>query len=420
MHTAVTGAVRPTYLAAGSRHRSLHGALAVCSRLDLDYEAINCFLRTGFYLRGRTPFKQVRREWTRPPILTTRLLSRHQAIEQYVELFRRTIGRMSQRDAVIGLSGGADSRHILLELVRLGRPPDVAFTIDLPGIEDATVARQVAARLQVRHELLSPTDAPDDEVRKCLLVDFRSMQHRWFMAVADRIDRSAWWDGIGGDVLSAGLFLEPWNLALMQAGRFEEYAERLVSVGDVYWFGASVQLNREQAIHDVAEELALHAEAANPVGSFYFWNRTCVDIAAAPFGILASRGVDVLAPYLDAAVWEFLMSLPAHLLLDHRFHIDAISAAFPSMADVPYARKRPLPLHVQRFRGRTVLPMLSKRFVREPRVRVLKALVHAARAAVTGGGYPGGLLEALVYSDAVMTAVRRCSPPAASAATISQ
>jgi hypothetical protein len=410
MHAAVVGAVRPTYLAAGSRHSSLHGALEVCPRLDLDYEAINCFLRTGFYLRGRTPFKQIRREWAQPPIVPTRLLNRDQAIEQYIELFRRTIGRMSQPGAVIGLSGGADSRHILLELVGQCRLPDLAFTIDLPGIEDAAIARQLAGRLQVRHELLPPTDAPDDEVRKCQVVDFRSLQHRWFMAVADRLDRSAWWDGIGGDVLSAGLFLEPWNLALMQAGRFEEYAQRLVPTGNVYWFGASGCFHREQAIHDIAEELALHAEAANPVGSFYFWNRTCVDIAAAPFGILASRGVDILAPYLDAAVWEFLMSLPASLLLDHRFHIDAISAAYPLMADMPYARKRPLPPHVQRFRGRAVMPILWSRFVREPQVRVLKAVCHAARAAVTGRGSPGGLLETLVYADTVMTTLHRRSP----------
>jgi hypothetical protein len=410
MHPLVAHAVQPTYLAGGSRHRSLRDALDACSHLDLDYEAINCFLRSGFYLRDRTPFKQVRREWSRPPLMRPSQLSRTQALDEYVHLFRHAIGRMARADAVIGLSGGADSRHILLELVALGHPPDLALTIDLPGMDDAAVAQRLTTRLGVRHELLAPTDAASDETRKCALVDFRSLQHRWFMAVADRIDRPAWWDGIGGDVLSAGLFLEAWNLALMEDGRFEALAERLVSPGDVCWFGPPGRFSREQAIHDVVEELTLHAEAANPVGSFFFWNRTCPDIAAAPFGVLASRGVEVLAPYLDASVWEFLMSLPASMMLDHRFHVDAIRAAHPSVADMPYARKLPLSARVQRLRGRTALPLAWRRFVREPGMRTLKTLGQATRSATTGAGYPDVLLETLVYAETLMEALNRPAP----------
>jgi hypothetical protein len=407
MNPVVARAVQPTYFASGSWHSSLRDALQSCARLDLDYEAINCFLRTGFYLRGRTPFKQVRREWASPPPVAVSRLSRDQAIEGYIEVFRRAIGRMAQPDTVAGLSGGADSRHILLELVGQGRPPELALTIDLPGTEDGAVAQQLVARLRVPHELLPPTDAPDDEVRKCALVDFRSLQHRWFMAVVDRIDRSAWWDGIGGDVLSAGLFLEPWNLSLMDAGRFAECAEQLVPPGDVYWFGSPGPFSREQAIHDVTAELALHANAANPIGSFYFWNRTCPNVAASPFGILAKRGVKALAPYLDTAVWEFLMSLPASMLVDHRFHIDAIRAAHPAVADVPYARKLPLSARLQRSRGLTLLPMLWQRFLREPCARTMRAIAHASKAATTGRGSPGAVLEALVYSDSLMEVLDR-------------
>jgi len=379
----------------------------------LDYDAINCFLRTGFYLRGRTPYKQIRREWTRPPFIATSRLSRRQAINEYIAVFRSAIGRMAQQNSVIGLSGGADSRHILLELIAQGQPPDLALTIDLPASEDAPIARALAARLRVRHEVLPATDTPDDEVRKCALVDFRSMQHRWFMAVADRIDLPAWWDGIGGDVLSAGLFLEPWSLSLMREGQFEALAQRLVAPGDVYWFGPAGSFSRDQAIHDIAEELSLHAEAANPIGSFYFWNRTCVDIAASPFGILASRGVHILAPYLDSTVWKFLMSLPAEVLLDHRFHVDAIHAAYPYMADLPFARKRAQPSRIQRARGRSVLPLLWRHFVHMPGLRTLKAIGHAVRAAILGVGNPSLLVEAVCYADSVITTADQIAGTAA-------
>ena len=125
-----------------------------------------------------------------------------------------------------------------------------------------------------------------------------------------------------------------------------------------------------------------------------------------------------MTPYLDTGVWEFLMSLPASLLLDHRFHIETIRAAHPSVADVPYARKLTLPAREQRTRGRTMLPLLWRRLVREPSPRILKAIGHAIRAATTGRGYPGVLLEILVYSEAVTAALRRCAPLAADAAIL--
>jgi hypothetical protein len=340
-------------------------------------------------------------------VFTARPRGRAEAIEEYLHAFRAAIGRRVRVDAVIGLSGGADSRHILLELVRIGCRPGLALTVDLPGLEDADIARRLAARCGVAHHVLAPSDGPADEVRKCALVDFMSLQHRWFMAVADHIEQRAWWDGIGGDVLSAGLFLEAWNLELMQAGRFETYAERLVPPGGVYWFGPEARFSRDQAIHDVAEELRLHADAANPVGSFFFWNRTCVDIAASPFGIMARRGITVLAPYLDQQVWECLMSVPADMMLDHQFHVQVIRTAHPEMADLPYARKRQVHASVHRRRARAALPMLWRQWSREPRATTLKAIAHAARSSITGRGDPGGLMEHLVYANALHATMER-------------
>lgn len=408
IHPAVARAIKPAYTAAGSRFASISEALRACSSLDLDFDAINCFLRTGFYLRGRTPFKQVRREWRPPPLVACRPRGRAEAIEEFVHTFHRAVGRMVRGNAILGLSGGADSRHILLELVKLDRPPNLALTIDLPGSEDADIARKLSARFGVSHKVVPPTDGLEDEILKCALVEFMSLQHRWFMAAVDQVTSpTCWWDGIGGDVLSAGLFLEPWSLRLMHAGQFEAYAERLVPPNDVYWFGPRAPFRREQAIFDIVEELKLHAAAANPIGSFYFWNRTCVDVAASPFGILAHQGVQVLAPYLDHEVWEYLMSLPASLLVDHQFHIEAIRAAHPAAADLPYASKRQLPAAVQRNRARSVLPMLWRRLLNEPRLVTLRALRHAACASITGQGHSGSIMETLVYANALRAALDR-------------
>lgn len=405
LHPEVARAIRPGYTVAKTSFGSMSQAMRACSALDLDFDAINCFLRAGFYLRGRTPFKQIRREWKAPPVVPTRPRGRAEAVQEFADTFRAAVTRLDHQNAAVGLSGGADSRHILLELVKLDRLPDLALTVDLPSSEDADIARRLASRYNVRHQVVAPTDGLDDEIRKCALVDFMSLQHRWFMAVVDQLSSRRWWDGIGGDVLSAGLFLEPWNLHLMETGQFEAFANRLVPAGNVYWFGPAGRFDRDQAVHDIVEELRLHANAANPVGSFYFWNRTCIDIAMSPFGILAHHGVQVLAPYLEHDMCEFLMSLPASLLLDHQFHVETIRAAHPAAADLPYARKLPLPAGVQRRLGRAVLPLLWQRLSSEPRLASLKVLASSARASVTGRGSPGSMMEALVYSNALTAAV---------------
>ena len=65
-----------------------------------------------------------------------------------------------------------------------------------------------------------------------------------------------------------------------------------------------------------------------------------------------------------------------------------------------------------------MLPLLLRRFVREPRPRILRAIGHAARAATTGGGNPGVLLETLVYSESVTAALSRGAPLVAESAIL--
>ena len=48
----------------------------------------------------------------------------------------------------------------------------------------------------------------------------------------------------------------------------------------------------------------------------------------------------MLAPYLEAELFDFLSSLPAALLLDHTFHTDTIAHSFPQWAGLPYAEAR--------------------------------------------------------------------------------
>jgi hypothetical protein len=97
---------------------------------------------------------------------------------------------------------------------------------------------------------------------------------------------------------------------------------------------------RPAAVAAVRKELALHIGAANPAGSFYFWNRTRVNIGASAFGLLRRAGQVICAPFLDRDLWHFLSSIPLGHILGKQLHNDVIRRAYPTFAHLEYSRKR--------------------------------------------------------------------------------
>ncbi len=97
------------------------------------------------------------------------------------------------------------------------------------------------------------------------------------------------------------------------------------------------ELTRERAVARLAKEIAKHANAANPVGSFFLHNRTRREIALGPYALM--RDVTAFAPYLDRDLFDCLSALPAELLMDRALHTDAIARAWPAHAHLPYERK---------------------------------------------------------------------------------
>jgi hypothetical protein len=263
-----------------------------------------------------------------------------------------------EEDVAVPLSGGRDSRHILLELCDAGRRPRLVITLHAfpPFGSEDDIARQVAAAVALPHVILPQRRARFiAEIRKNRITNFCADEHAWYLALADYLEGRARhiYDGIGGDVLSAGLFLTVNRLALFQTGRFEELALHLFQdSGPIIGLLApqwKTLLNAEVALARLTPELVRHADAPNPVGSFYFWNRTRREIALAPYRIL-SRSVEVLSPYLDWDLFDFLASLPATLLLDHAFHTETIRRAYPAHADLRFAEPRKLRLAPVEFR----------------------------------------------------------------------
>jgi asparagine synthase (glutamine-hydrolysing) len=325
---------------------------------DLDPEALAVFLQLGFFIDDETPFKHIKavppsarfawdgKLFVRPhrDLGDRRDVSRDEALRTYAELFRDAVRRrLPSGPVVLPLSGGRDSRHILLELWEAGVRPESCVTAIRygRGNNDVEVAGMLTRALGVDHVVLERAPRVQAELEKNLATSFCADEHAWLMPLARHLNGRPVeiYDGIAGDVLSASLFQKPAWLELYRGGRFVELAKTLVGKrrdGIVGLPGADTRRLADEALERIAVELRRYEDTTNPCTMFFFWNRTRREIALAPFSILA--GVETcFCPYLDHELYDFLTSLPPEITIDRSFHTDTIALAHPSAQKVPYA-----------------------------------------------------------------------------------
>ncbi|XSG86406.1 MAG: asparagine synthase-related protein [Methylohalobius sp. ZOD2] len=335
---------------------------------DLDYTALSVFLRLGFFLGEDTAFQAIRQlppnavlRWRDGRIsLTNSLaesqlqsLSREAAMDGYASLFRSAIQRRLPQDNefVVPISGGRDSRHILFGLLETGRRPTFCMTArhfpPRPN-PDLEVAKNLCATLSLHHvEPPPPPSRVQAELRKNEETHFCSEEHAWALAMADHLKGKTrvLYDGIAGDILSAGLYQSEEKLRLFDTDRqklarfllesrtAEIVLQRLLTPDFYRHVGPNVAIGR------LMEELEKHVDSPNPIRSFYFWNRTRRAVALLPFGILSD--FQVHTPYLDHDLYDFLTSLPPEIVLDHRFHTETLWKAYPRYRTLPFEQKKP-------------------------------------------------------------------------------
>jgi asparagine synthase (glutamine-hydrolysing) len=335
----------------------------------IDPDALAIFLRFGFYLGDDTPFASIRAvppqaclTWHEDgprldggrPAAVRHDLSREGAVDGFIDLFRIAIERRRPRGPyTLPLSGGKDSRHILLELLRQGVPPRQCATLaHFPprANTDIAIARALSVRAGVPHYVIPQrTVRSVTERTKNARTHFCADEHVQWVALADYVAgvTTETYDGLAGDVLSQSTYLTPELQARFDSGDPAQVVELML--------GGSKSANTESALRTLVaprflaatalerararlrREIVAHMGAPNPIGSFYFWNRTRREIALGPYALM--RDITAYAPYLDAELFDLLAGLPAPLLMDRQLHTDAIAKAYPAFADVPYESK---------------------------------------------------------------------------------
>lgn len=334
-----------------------------------DPVALAVFHRIGFFVGDDTPFRHIRVlppggrliwragrltvESHRPKPKLSRL-TRAQAVEAFVELPRQSVRRfLSAWDGPIAmpLSGGRDSRHILLEMVAQGRKPDTCVTFHHGGTAqnaEVKAARAVAARAGVRHTILGhPRGRLRDCLRALLLTQLCADEHGQMMPMHDYFSGSAAAavDGIGGDILtnpdnSAAGFMQH---ALrgdfgaiareMAEGHGKVISRRGHSGGAGRLYSPDLD---EAATARIVAEIEACADAPDPYQAFWFWHRTRREISFVSTGILGGARM-VFCPYLDPDFVELGLSLPWSVTCDQMLHDDAIAGAYPAYANIPFA-----------------------------------------------------------------------------------
>ena len=401
---------------------------------ELDMEALAVFFSLGNFVGEDTPFTAIktvppnavfvwengilecRGRYPRTPGAAT--LSRDEAIDGYIDLFAKAMAkRTPDSDAfAVPISGGRDSRHILLELHRTGYRPKVCVSAnDNPPDpnQDPEIAALLCKELQFDHVIIDQKlSMLFAERRKNSETHFCATSHGWYLALADFLNGGfdCIYDGIGGDVLSQGLSLTPSLDRTFRSRNINAICDALLMQKNIGRLGISGLLKKEMRMAtdpDVAKarlatEVERHMDSPNPAGSFTFWTRTRRQIALAPYSLLSGIPY-VHSPYLDHDLYDFLVTLPSSMMMSHTFHSDTIARAYPDFAHVPYASKLAPPTDDSKVRAR-FLAEAARMFVLKRPSRLMKNLMPRVKmlaSVFSHGRFNSWVPPSVIYIDQI-------------------
>jgi asparagine synthase (glutamine-hydrolysing) len=351
--------------------RNLLDLLWLFGPLDYDLEALAVFLRCGFFLGEDTPFMAIRAfppggvlNWNggaarmdRPtPRTAPTANGTAEAVDGYIHYAEQAIARRrpATSGAVVTLSGGHDSRLILLGLCDLGDQPRFCATAGSPRhagySADVLLSMKVAQRLGVPQRFFPSVDSwMAYDRRKNIATGFCTLEHTWMMPLAEGVHRSALelYEGTGVEVFTRTDLLTSSAIELYERGRFEQLAEHMfrLSVAPAEEFIARLPRHipgracrREAAVTRVARAFANLQDTPNPLGAFSFWHWNRRAIALSPLRHLTNRP-RLHSPLLDVDLVRFVSGIPHDVIMQKEPQRAAIQKRFPRVADIPFNKE---------------------------------------------------------------------------------
>jgi len=266
-------------------------------------------LSLGYAVAGRTVLAGVScNEVDVRGFAATRVANAAQIEELVTEAVRTALG--SQRPTVL-LSGGRDSRLILLVMRKLAIRPSAVLTLAQRGAQsDAAVAARFAAALGEPIERVAPLCFDGSrELDRHAMQSFQSLEHEWFMAISQMVrarghdlnadlngglNSGGVTDGIGAGVLSTGSLLHPEAMLLWKDRRIEDLFDWTAAHGSGVSAGflaaaraEGVPLaERDAVVNEFAGVMRSLESTPNPLGMYSLLHWTRRGIGASAYGQL--------------------------------------------------------------------------------------------------------------------------------------
>lgn len=330
---------------------------------DWDDDAMAVFIRRHTFLGEDTPFKHIRATppgakltWRdgRMSLESTRHepkpqhLKRSAIIDGVIELFQQAIARRlpDTEDFYLPLTGGKDSRHILLELNRQGVRPKACVTARKSSSSDdadCAIAAQLAERLNLPHIILPPSNSiVADEQRKNLRTNFCTLDHGWSLPLVDFLEDNTTlsYDGLGLDVFFETIWLSNQRADFLEQGSYQALAADFLgdsetALSQILDTDALQHFNRAKAMNRLTQELETHAQKPHPIAAFQFWSRTRRTTSTFTFNLQNNIG-KIYTPFLDFELFDFVSSFQADRKL--AIHLDSMVKAYPNFRNIGYAQ----------------------------------------------------------------------------------
>jgi hypothetical protein len=355
---------------------SMDALLALDVDRSLDIDAIAAFLTVGYYLGEDTPFRAIR---ALPPQAhmtwgpsglqlashyrrrVRRSISREQALEGAGELIRAAVRRRipAGEPYDLPISGGRDSRHLMLELLDAGHRPARGVTAHHhPHVwgGDVPFAARLCAELGVPHLAVRPGPVVAEEWRKNRRTSYCADEHAWYGPVADALNGriSHTYDGLhGGTSMAIHHFYTPRLRRLSREGRFDQLAAHLgrkqhgqPRYAPLIAPEARSAFSAERATARIRAELERFADGPEPFLEMRFWGRSTRELNL-PSTLFLHAVPAVFTPFMDPEYVDFMWSVPSEHV-DETFHDELMERRFPERRSIPF-RERVSPRPARSF-----------------------------------------------------------------------
>lgn len=320
--TNVARDLRPRFRAAVSPSWSPTIEPFVGQGARIDPLGLATVLTYGYALSTRTVLESVEVDSMEAAgFADSRAPSDAELVDLAIDAVRRHLDHHAARGApVVLLSGGRDSRLILLAALALGRRPRAVLTLDQRGPEsDAAVAERLAAAVGLRADrVATQAFSGAREIERHQHQSFQSLEHEWFLPLAERVRMlgGTVTDGIGSGVLSTGSLLDAQAIALYQERRFEALSDWTANhgsrVSQEFLDAARAEgiplADRDAVLHEFACVMKSLQSTPNPLGMYSLLHWTRRGIGASAYGLLPAERV--IAPLYDETLCRALAAIP--------------------------------------------------------------------------------------------------------------